>query len=364
VRRKRHLQLQEILIFAETDSMSKYFDLLHEAQIDKELLACAFPAESPKSGIFEILSKTTRGQELLAPLRPAPHAEPEPEGGMTPGLAWPGQASEERLNRVALQRDVPGNGHGAADAVPRSSLVPSRARAFLRAAGTRLGILSNVRALESHRALDLKAITRQEEIKLVRRVFLSADSRLNKMIVFFGLENGKGSAHVCARAAATLALQVQGSVCVVDANLKSPLLHHYFGAENVVGLSEAVLQGGVIRDYAQQTEIKNLWLIPSGQSDNNSEVLHDTELVRARFIELRRQFEYILINAPSLGAFANAIPITRMADGVIGILEANSTSRETAQRLKERLEATNSRVLGVVLNNRTFPIPESVYRRL
>ena len=86
--------------------------------------------------------------------------------------------------------------------------------------------------------------------------------------------------------------------------------------------------------------------------------------VRARFEELRTQFEYVLINAPPMNVFADSALLGQFSDGVILVVEANSTRRETAQRLKENLEAANVQVLGVVLNNRTFPIPESVYRKL
>jgi Mrp family chromosome partitioning ATPase len=53
-----------------------------------------------------------------------------------------------------------------------------------------------------------------------------------------------------------------------------------------------------------------------------------------------------------------------LADGVVLVLEANSTRRVTAKKAKQALEAANVRILGTVLNNRTFPIPEGLYRRL
>jgi len=46
------------------------------------------------------------------------------------------------------------------------------------------------------------------------------------------------------------------------------------------------------------------------------------------------------------------------------VLEANDTRREPAQKVKEMLEASDIPVLGAVLNKRTFPIPESLYKRL
>jgi Mrp family chromosome partitioning ATPase len=53
-----------------------------------------------------------------------------------------------------------------------------------------------------------------------------------------------------------------------------------------------------------------------------------------------------------------------MCDGVILVLKAHATHRAVAQKVKETLQAANVRVLGVVLSGRTFPIPESFYRRL
>ena len=46
------------------------------------------------------------------------------------------------------------------------------------------------------------------------------------------------------------------------------------------------------------------------------------------------------------------------------VLEANSTRREAALRVAEGLRAKQVRVLGAVLNKRTFPIPDSLYHRL
>jgi len=56
--------------------------------------------------------------------------------------------------------------------------------------------------------------------------------------------------------------------------------------------------------------------------------------------------------------------IGRWTDGVVVAVEANCTRRDSAKRVKETLLAANVNLLGVVLNNRTFPIPEAIYQRL
>jgi len=55
---------------------------------------------------------------------------------------------------------------------------------------------------------------------------------------------------------------------------------------------------------------------------------------------------------------------SKWTDGVVLILEADRTRRDTARRIKESLAVANAKVLGVVLNNRSYPIPEPLYSRL
>jgi Mrp family chromosome partitioning ATPase len=56
--------------------------------------------------------------------------------------------------------------------------------------------------------------------------------------------------------------------------------------------------------------------------------------------------------------------LSRWTDGVVLVVEANATRRDAARRVKEILDAAGVSLLGVVLNNRTFPVPEAIYRRL
>ena len=88
------------------------------------------------------------------------------------------------------------------------------------------------------------------------------------------------------------------------------------------------------------------------------------ELMRQRFAELRESFDYVLVSAPPVNRETEATRIGQLSDGVVLIVEANHTRRETVRRAKERLESAQVRILGAVLDQRTFPIPEGLYRRL
>jgi Mrp family chromosome partitioning ATPase len=80
--------------------------------------------------------------------------------------------------------------------------------------------------------------------------------------------------------------------------------------------------------------------------------------------ELQNDFEYVVIHGPVAGASSESALLGQLADGIILVLEAHNTRRATARKIKETLESTQSRILGTVLSERTFPVPERIYRRL
>jgi Mrp family chromosome partitioning ATPase len=79
---------------------------------------------------------------------------------------------------------------------------------------------------------------------------------------------------------------------------------------------------------------------------------------------MRTAFDYVLIDAPALSTCNDAILLGGLSDGVVVVLKANTSRRETARKAVQDLHAANVRVLGAVLNQRTFPIPEAIYKKL
>ncbi|MBI3668492.1 MAG: CpsD/CapB family tyrosine-protein kinase [Acidobacteria bacterium] len=211
----------------------------------------------------------------------------------------------------------------------------------------------------------LEGMAREDLTKLVQHVFLLPTDRGAPCVVLFcGVEHEEGSSWICARAGQTLAAQGTGTVCVVDANLRSPSLHEHLNLENLRGLADALVKEDPIRHFAQPLSGGNLWLVPGGFATPDQCGQLGAERMRRRLAELRSQFSHVLINTPPASLHADAILIGKLADGVILVVEANSTRRETTRQVKDSLEAANVRLLAAVLNQRTFPIPEALYRRL
>jgi capsular exopolysaccharide synthesis family protein len=208
-----------------------------------------------------------------------------------------------------------------------------------------------------------RSLVGEEEAKLVQRLFLSGSGAL-RLVVFCGVEHGHGAGSVCARASEVLAAQVPGRVCVVDANFSLPQLDAHFGVPSCPGLTDAVSDHGPLQSFIHPTSIANLWLISCGSKASDPRTLLQADRLQARLDDLRAQFDYILVSAPPAHLSADTITLGQLSNGVVLVLEANSTRREVAQKSKLTLETANVKLLGAVLNNRTFPIPKAIYSKL
>ena len=178
------------------------------------------------------------------------------------------------------------------------------------------------------------------------------------------MDYGNGCSWVCARAAEALAAHVDGTVCVVEANLNTQSLHRYFGVTKGGGAADVALKRGPIHNLAQSIRGTNLWLMPGQALCSDTGGSMSPEHLKARFAELGSEFHYVLVDAPPAGENSESLVFGRLADGVVLVVEAHATRREAARKVKENLEAANVRLLGAVLNKRRFPIPEAIYSRI
>ncbi|HKW16060.1 MAG TPA: hypothetical protein VJO35_00980 [Terriglobales bacterium] len=77
---------------------------------------------------------------------------------------------------------------------------------------------------------------------------------------------------------------------------------------------------------------------------------------------LKGAFSYFLFSA---AVFDSELPLlSRMCDAAVLVLTANVTRKQAALRAKELLVRQGITFLGTVLDKRTLPIPESIYRHI
>ena len=203
-----------------------------------------------------------------------------------------------------------------------------------------------------------------EVLELAHRVFLLQKQESPRVAVFAGVDHNSGCSHVCASVAEVLARNTPGLVCLLEANFRSPGLPSLFNTANHYGLADALLGETPIRSFANSIGPDNLEFISAGALDAGSCNLLTANRVEPRLAELRTTFDFVLIDAPPLTRYADAIALSQLSDGLVLVLEAESTRKEAALRAVETLRTSKIPILGAVLNKREFPIPETIYSRL
>jgi Mrp family chromosome partitioning ATPase len=199
---------------------------------------------------------------------------------------------------------------------------------------------------------------------LVQKVFLHQERTARQVVVFAAVDQGNGCSQVAALTAQCLAGGAPGSVCLVDANFRSPGLPGMLGTTNYHGLTNALAEQESIRSFLKPVCGDRLWLLSSGAAATDSSSLLGSERMRSRVAELRQEFAFIVVDVPPLGRHKEALSVARLSDGVVLVLEAESTRREAARAVVGNLRSAGIPILGAVLNKRTYPIPDPIYHWL
>jgi Mrp family chromosome partitioning ATPase len=75
-------------------------------------------------------------------------------------------------------------------------------------------------------------------------------------------------------------------------------------------------------------------------------------------------FDYVLMDLEPLDVASPAIPLMRLLDGVVLVIDAERHARHIARQAVEVLRSTGVEILGAILANRRYPVPAAIYRRL
>jgi len=147
-------------------------------------------------------------------------------------------------------------------------------------------------------------------------------------------------------------------VVIVDADLRGPSLHRAMapirpvdGRDPPAGLSSAVLGSAEVGDIVRSTVFDRLTYVPAGPISSNPGQLIVSPRMREVVDELVQMADYVILDTPSLLAYADGLVIARIVDAVIYVVRAGIQDRAAQQRVHNQLTQARIRVLGVVFND-------------
>lgn len=160
---------------------------------------------------------------------------------------------------------------------------------------------------------------------------------------------GEGKSTTATNLAIALA-QAGHSVCLVDADLRRPMISEYLGLGEGAGLTTALVGAADIDDLLQPWGDDNLFVLTSGQiPPNPSELLGSLEM-KALIVRLEKVFDWIIIDAPPLLPVTDAAVLSQHVGGVVLVVGTQKLRSNDLEKSMNALSLVGSEILGIVLN--------------
>jgi capsular exopolysaccharide synthesis family protein len=179
--------------------------------------------------------------------------------------------------------------------------------------------------------------------------FASVDAPLRRIVITSPTPSD-GKSTIAANLAVVIA-QSEKKVVLIDADMRRPKIHIFFGLANRFGLSDMFLQPiEKIGDALQSTNSTRLAVITSGSLPPNPSELLTSQRMGMIFEKLLQGFDTILIDTPPILSVTDAAALAQGVDGVILVIKPGTTKMSAFRLSINTLRTVKANILGVVLN--------------
>ena len=170
---------------------------------------------------------------------------------------------------------------------------------------------------------------------------------LKKVLVTSALA-GEGKTFVATNLAQAIAREKGRKVLLIDADLRSPMLHKPLGAPLTPGLSDYLRGQASDPEIIQHGQEGNLCFIPAGSPGSDPSELLSNGALEKLLERLTPLFDWVILDSPPCLPVADANVLAGICDGVLLVLRAHATSSDAAARARKELQ--KRKVLGVIMN--------------
>lgn len=192
---------------------------------------------------------------------------------------------------------------------------------------------------------------RSERLRALRTelLLLNEATRGANIVTVLSPGANEGRTQLAAELAISFA-QLGRRTLLVDADMRKPGQHELFGSYNDHGLSSAIAMGEkpVFHPVIGLPPMRVLTAGPV--PPNPLELLSDGRFERL-LSDWRKNYEFIVIDTPPISQCADGLAIATLAACFLLVSRSQHTSFKTTRDALRRLESTQSRLLGAVLNN-------------
>jgi polysaccharide biosynthesis transport protein len=189
-----------------------------------------------------------------------------------------------------------------------------------------------------------------EAFQVLRTNIQTARQRVAaSVLAVVGSGSGTDRSITTAKLATTYAASEQQTL-VIDADLRRPTQHKFFGLDNRVGLSDYVRGEKPFDEIIRDTGTPNLFVITSGSGSSPTgamKLLKCVELAN----NAKEWFDVVIFDCPPLRRSDGSLVICGLAEAAVIVAQHRRSPRSMVIKTRDALHDLGTKVLGIVLNS-------------
>lgn len=138
---------------------------------------------------------------------------------------------------------------------------------------------------------------------------------------------------------------------IVDADLRRPSQHRFFGASNEKGMTDYLTSDVPLDPLIIQTDIDNLSLLPSGRLPIDAVGILNSQRMLDLINTVKRSYDMVFFDSPPILGVSDASVLASSVDLTIVVVQHRRFPKSMLLRVKQNLTNVNARIVGCVLNN-------------
>jgi len=139
-------------------------------------------------------------------------------------------------------------------------------------------------------------------------------------------------------------------VIILDFYMRRPKIHRAFHKANDKGYFDYITDNVDYHEVIIHDE-SNIDLILTGKHISFPHIVLESHKTADLLSQLRKEYDYIVIDSPPVLSVTDALIISKYVDGVLYVVAYNKTKKEDAKSGLVQLQKNNARVLGSVFTN-------------
>lgn len=193
-----------------------------------------------------------------------------------------------------------------------------------------------------------KSIAAEAYRSLRTNIQYSSFDNKYQTLVITSSNPGEGKTTVSGNLALVLA-QGESKVLLVDCDMRRPSLHKRFKISNTYGISDLLVGKQKFEEAAYKYN-DNLTVLPGGKIPPNPAEMLASKAMTAFLEEMKKHFDYIVLDTPPLQAVSDAQILSTKADGTLIVVRAGVTKKDAVQNSVSIIKKVNGNIIGTVLN--------------